>query len=100
MLFKNNKLVFSILSKYDGYKYINLFFDTINNVDNVDKKQLEKDLIDRCFEEIDFTKEENLKDLYIKLNLYKNEMSNETKKYSSKLFKYCLENYINKSKKG
>lgn len=79
---------------------INLFFDTINNVDNVDKKQLEKDLIDRCFEEIDFTKEENLKDLYIKLNLYKNEMSDETKKYSSKLFKYCLENYINKSKKG
>lgn len=76
---------------------INLFFDTIKNIDNIDKISLEHDFIDRCFKNIDFTKEENLKELYIKLKLYKNEMSEETLKYCKKLFKYCVQNYINKN---
>ena len=76
---------------------INLFFDTIKNIDNIDRVSLEKGLIDRCFEEIDFTNQDSLHDLYTRLKLYKNEMSEETLKYASKLFKYCEENYINKN---
>ena len=76
---------------------INVFFDTIKKVDNVDKLSLEKGLIDRCFEEIDFTSRDSLHDLYTKLKLYKNEFMKETLEYASKLFKYCEENYINKN---
>ena len=75
---------------------INLFFETLKKTENVDRLSLEKELIDRCFEEIDFTKKENLKDLYTKLKLYKNEFMEETLVYASKLFKYCEKNYINK----
>ncbi len=75
---------------------INLFFDTIKNIDNVDKETLEKDLIDRCFQNINFENIEDLKDLYTKLKLYKNEMCKKTINYYNKLFKYCIENHIEK----
>ena len=75
---------------------INLFFDTIKTLDDVDNVTLEKGLIDRCFEEIDFTKKENLDYLYTKLKLYKNDFKEETLKYIAKLFKYCVDNYINR----
>lgn len=75
---------------------INLFFDTLKSVNNVDKEILEKNLIDRCFQSIDFENIEDLKDLYTKLKLYKNEMSKKTINYYNKLFKYCIENHIEK----
>ena len=73
---------------------INLFFNTLKSVNNIDKKSLEKDLIDRCFQEIDFENIEELKHLYTKLKLYKDEMNKETIKYYNKLFKYCIEKYV------
>lgn len=73
---------------------INLFFDILKNSNNIDKIKLEKDFIDRCFQEIDFKNMDELKDLYTKFKLYKNEMSKETIKYYNKLFKYCIEKYI------
>lgn len=75
---------------------INLFFDTIKNINNIDKEKLEKDLIDRCFQSINFENIEDLKALYTKLKLYKNEMSKKTINYYNKLFKYCIENHIEK----
>ena len=75
---------------------INLFFDTIKSIDNVDKETLEKDLIDRCFQNINFENIEDLKDLYTKLKLYKNEMCKKTINYYNKLFKYCIENHVEK----
>lgn len=75
---------------------INLFFDTLKRVDNVDKDSLEHDLIDRCFQNINFQNIEELKDLYMKFKLYKSEMSNKTIKYYNALFKYCIEEYIEK----
>ncbi|MBQ2946564.1 MAG: D-alanyl-D-alanine carboxypeptidase [Bacilli bacterium] len=75
---------------------INLFFDILKSVSNVDKQILEKDLIDRCFQNINFENIEDLKDLYTRLKLYKNEMSKKTINYYNKLFKYCIENYIDK----
>ena len=75
---------------------INLFFDTLKNISNVDKEKLEKDLIDRCFQNINFENIEDLKDLYTKLKLYKNEMSKKTISYYNKLFKYCIENHVEK----
>lgn len=75
---------------------VNLFFDTIKNINNVDKEKLEKDLIDRCFQCINFENIEDLKDLYTKLKLYKNEMSKKTINYYNKLFKYCIENHVEK----
>lgn len=75
---------------------INLFFDTLKSVSNVDKELLEKNLIDRCFQYINFENIEDLKDLYTKLKLYKNEMSKKTINYYNKLFKYCIENHIQK----
>lgn len=75
---------------------VNLFFDTLKSVSNVDKEKLEKDLIDRCFQSINFENIEDLKDLYTKLKLYKNEMSKKTIGYYNKLFKYCIENHVEK----
>ena len=75
---------------------INLFFNTLKSVDDVDKELLEKDLIDRCFQNINFENIEDLKDLYTKLKLYKNEMCKKTINYYNKLFKYCIENHIEK----
>lgn len=75
---------------------INLFFDTLKTVDNGDKISLEHDFIDRCFQNIDFKNIEELKDLYTKFKLYKNEMNIETVKYYNTLFKYCIEKYIDK----
>ena len=75
---------------------INLFFDTLKSVNDVDKKTLEKDLIDRCFQNINFENIEDLKDLYTKLKLYKNEMCKKTINYYNKLFKYCIENHVEK----
>ena len=75
---------------------INLFFDTLKNVNDIDKETLEKDLIDRCFQNINFENIEDLKDLYTKLKLYKNEMSKKTISYYNKLFKYCIENHVEK----
>lgn len=75
---------------------INLFFDTLKNISNVDKEKLEKDLIDRCFQNINFENIEDLKDLYTRLKLYKNEMSKKTISYYNKLFKYCIENHVEK----
>ena len=75
---------------------INIFFTTLKNINNVDKILLEKDFIDRCFESIDFKNINELKDLYTKLKLYKNEMNKETIKYYNKLFKYCIEEYVDK----
>lgn len=75
---------------------INLFFDTLKSVDNVDKISMERDFIDRCFQNIDFQNIEDLKDLYTELKLYKNQMNNETIKYYNTLFKYCIEEYIEK----
>ena len=75
---------------------INLFFDTLKSINNVDKELLEKNLIDRCFQNIDFENIEELKDLYMKLKLYKNNMSNKTINYYNKLFKYCIDEYVDK----
>ena len=76
---------------------INLFFNTLKSVDDVDKELLEKNLIDRCFQNINFENEDELKDLYTKIKLYKKDMSAKTIKYYNKLFKYCIEKYINKN---
>ena len=75
---------------------INLFFDTLKSIGDVDKEALEKELIDRCFQNINFESIEDLKDLYIKLKLYKNEMSKKTVNYYNRLFKYCIENHVDK----
>jgi len=75
---------------------INLFFDLLKSIDNKDKISLEKDLIDRCFQNINFENIEELKELYTKLKLYKKEMDDETIKYYNKLFKYCIEEYVDK----
>ena len=75
---------------------INLFFDTLKTIDNVDKISLEHDFIDRCFQNIDFKNIEELKDLYTKFKLYKEKMCKETIKYYNTLFKYCIEKYIEK----
>lgn len=76
---------------------INLFFDTLKNIHkNIDKESLEHNLIDRCFENIDFKNIEDLKDLYTKLKLYKKDMCTKTIKYYNMLFKYCIEKYIEK----
>ena len=76
---------------------INLFFDTLKSIDNVDNISLEKDFIDRCFENIDFKNIEELKSLYTKLKLFKNQMSKETINYYNKLFKYCIEKHVDKN---
>ena len=76
---------------------INLFFDTMKNIDNVDIKSLERNFIDRCFQNINFQNIEDLKDLYTKLKLYNNDMSNETIGYYNTLFKYCIENHVDKN---
>ena len=39
-------------------------------------------------------KVDDLKDLYTKFKLYKNEMCKETIKYYNTLFKYCIEKYV------
>ena len=75
---------------------INSFFNTLKSIDNIDKDSLEHDLIDRCFQKINFKSIDDLKDLYTKLKLYKNEMSSKTVKYYNKLFKYCIEKYVDK----
>lgn len=77
---------------------VNLFFDTLKSVNYTkqDKEKFEHDFIDRCFQSINFDNLEELQDLYTKLKLYKNEMNNTTIKYYNKLFKYCIEEYIDK----
>ena len=75
---------------------INLFFDTLKNSNNIDKIKIEKNFVDRCFQDIDFKNIEELKELYTKFKLYKNEMCKETIKYYNTLFKYCIEKYIEK----
>ena len=104
--YETNKIVEQFMNKENSLENkfdvlnnttdIGLFFETIKSINNVDKISLEHDLIDRCFKNINFTKEENLKELYIKLKLYKNEMCKETIEYASKLFEYCKKNYIDK----
>ena len=73
---------------------IDLFFNTIEGFDNVNKISLEHDLIDRCFQDINFKDIEDLKDLYTKFKLYKEKMCKETIKYYNTLFKYCIEKYV------
>ena len=75
---------------------VNSFFNTIKEIKNIDKESLEHDFIDRCFKNIDFGNIEQLKDLYTKLKLYKKDMSDKTVKYYNKLFKYCIEEYVDK----
>lgn len=75
---------------------ITLFFDTLKEFNNIDKESLERNFIDRCFENIDFKNIEELKYLYTKLKLHKKEMSDKTIKYYNKLFKYCIEEYVDK----
>lgn len=80
---------------------VNLFFSTLKNIKkDIDKETLEHDFIDRCFKNIDFKNIEDLKDLYTKLKLYKSEMCTKTIKYYNKLFKYCIEKYVDKVEKG
>lgn len=78
---------------------VNLFFDTIKEFNDINKEVLEHNFIDRCFQSIDFENIEELKDLYTKLKLYKKDMSDKTIKYYNKLFKYCIEKYVDKNKK-
>ncbi|MBQ9071732.1 MAG: D-alanyl-D-alanine carboxypeptidase [Bacilli bacterium] len=77
---------------------ISLFFETLkkSSYTTKDKQQFEHDLIDRCFEKIDFKNLDELKDLYTKLKLYKKDMDEKTIKYFNKLFKYCIDKYIDK----
>jgi len=75
---------------------VNLFFDTIKECKDINKESLEHDFIDRCFQSINFEDIEELKDLYTKLKLYKKDMSDKTIKYYNKLFKYCIEKYVDK----
>ena len=89
----------SILKKTTN---ISLFFKTLKTSSYTvkDKQQFEHDLIDRCFKKINFKDIEELKDLYNKLKLYKNDMDEKTIKYFNKLFKYCIDKYIDKTKKN
>lgn len=77
---------------------INLFFNTLKSVNytSKDKEVFEKNFIDRCFQNINFNSVEELKDLYTKLKLFKKEMSSNTIKYYNRLFKYCIDEYIEK----
>ena len=77
---------------------LDLFFNTLESVNYTshDKENFEHDFIDRCFKDIDFKNVEELKELYTKLKLYKSKMSQSTIKYYNKLFKYCIEEYIDK----
>ncbi len=77
---------------------LDLFFNTLKNINSLslDKDTLERNFIDRCFKEIDFKNADELKELYTKLKLYSNEMCESTVKYYSKLFKYCIKEYIEK----
>lgn len=75
---------------------INLFFDILKSINNIDKISIERDFIDRCFQNINFQNIEELKDLYTKLKFYKEKMCKETIKYYNTLFKYCIEKYIDK----
>ena len=77
---------------------LDLFFNTLKSVNYTshDKENFEHDFIDRCFKDIDFKNVEELKELYTKLKLYKSKMSQSTIKYYNKLFKYCIEEYIDK----
>lgn len=77
---------------------INIFFENLRdgNYTNSDKEKFEHDFIDRCFQSIDFSDEDSLRDLYIKLKLYKHEMCISTINYYNRLFKYCIKEYINK----
>lgn len=78
---------------------ISLFFETLKKSSHTtkDKQQFEHDLIDRCFEKINFKDLEELKGLYTKLKLYKKDMDEKTIKYFNKLFKYCIDKYIDKN---
>lgn len=73
---------------------IDMFFDTIESFDDLDKSSLEHDFIDRCFQNTNFQNIDDLKDLYTKFKLYKEKMCKETIKYYNTLFKYCIEKYI------
>ena len=77
---------------------ISLFFDTLKHSSYTikDKQKFEHDLIDRCFENINFKDIEELRDLYTKLKLYKKDMDSSTIRYFNKLFKYCIDKYIDK----
>lgn len=77
---------------------IELFFDNLRSINNsIEKEEFEHDFIDRCFQNINFENIDELKDLYTKFKLYKNEMSEKTIKYYNKLFKYCIEEYVDKN---
>ncbi len=89
----NNKL--NILNTtYD----VNLFFNTLKSVNITieEKKKLEHAFIDRCFESINFKNSEELEELYTKLKLYRRDMERSTITYYNKLFKYCIDEYIEK----
>lgn len=77
---------------------VNVFFNTLKDVNYTlkDKVKFEHDFIDRCFQNINFQSIDDLQDLYTKLKLYKKEMNPETVKYYNKLFKYCIDQYIEK----
>lgn len=77
---------------------VKLFFETLKSSSHTikDKEKFEHDFIDRCFEKIDFKNLEDLKKLYNKLKLYKKDMSDKTIKYYNKLFKYCIDKYVDK----
>ena len=61
-----------------------------------EKSSYEHEFVDRCFRNIDFKSREDLEDLYTKFKLYKAEMETSTTRYYNLLFKYCIDEYINK----
>ena len=75
---------------------INIFFDILKEINTDDKYELEKKFIDRCFQNIDFENLEQLQDLYKKLKHYKKNMDPKTINYYTKLFKYCVDEYVDK----
>ena len=74
---------------------IKLFFETIKKINNSEKEKIEHDFIDRCFKNIDFKNEKDLKKLNEDLKTHKEEMCTTTVKYYNTLFKYCIKKYIN-----
>ena len=65
-----------------------LFFSTLKKLKNIDRLAFEHEFIVRCFESINTESEQSLKDLFIKLRLFKEDMSEETRNYAGETFKH------------